>query len=551
MSNKYNSCDRTTSVFIELRVIGRAIQFIKSTAGIGKIFMLSLFLAGFNVGFAQTELLLSKKSTPLQFDEQDNTNLAGTTSTTTIIIPSTGTSKYLGLSVNTMKIDISNDRNILNFLAMLIDMESGEIIRKLKNTNFYMEGDNIIKIQFDNFWDIPLTSSEMLKRKEKQKYTFVDPVSFNPISDLKIPKGEIYAGIDNGYYKTFELSGGNITMYLHKLIGNKLKRIGTFPFSGHISFDGTKISGQISKNGKNIIAIYDILSGQLLKEIPIDENVAGYSFIDSKNQLIYSYSHYDANTKSMLTGLRVIILDTGNEIVDYPNDGGHFIVNDESTKMVVLTERGLVKFLDMNTFTFEGEEKVFIVQKNITKVNASYPMKLGSDEFVIIEGSYWRHSLVKLQERLDQCMNPNIQKESGKVRGIGDIMYTVQFPLSDMIGSIFFTRANIHVAVSSVGREQVDVVPFARKLDRMFYKSPGKVDLEKGIASILEPRKISVKKEESTVVIKSLHDLSPSSGWMQVIASDGEFQKEGDTLSFTSRKSGDKKIKITQNNPGV
>jgi hypothetical protein len=55
---------------------------------------------------------------------------------------------------------------------------------------------------------------------------------------------------------------------------------------------------------------------------------------------------------------------------------------------------------------------------------------------------------------------------------------------------------------------------------------------------------VKTRKNEKTVLIDTLPEPTPGSGWIRVLASDGEIRKEGDTLYLVDEKGGDRTVEI-------
>jgi hypothetical protein len=162
----------------------------------------------------------------------------------------------------------------------------------------------------------------------------------------------------------------------------------------------------------------------------------------------------------------------------------------------------------------------------------------------IIESNYWRHAQQHLYTQLANCMRPDIPRGKAKTASIGDIQHVGQEPSTNLTAAVFFTRGNLQINVRSVGAKPVDVVALAKSLDNRLIKPLIKTDEKKLTATRQKPLKIIAKKGEMTVLIETLPEPTPRSGWTKVLAEGGELRKEGDTLYLVDEKAGEKTVEI-------
>ena len=161
----------------------------------------------------------------------------------------------------------------------------------------------------------------------------------------------------------------------------------------------------------------------------------------------------------------------------------------------------------------------------------------------VIETNNWRNALQYHHGRLMQSMRSDIPRGNGRTAGIGDIQHVGQAPNNE-VAVVVFTRGNLQISVSSVGLKLVDVTPLAKALDNRLTKSPTKTDEKKRTATLQKPLKVKTRKNEKTVLIDTLPEPIPSSGWTRVLASGGEIRKEGDTLYLVDEQGGDRTVEI-------
>lgn len=184
-----------------------------------------------------------------------------------------------------------------------------------------------------------------------------------------------------------------------------------------------------------------------------------------------------------------------------------------------------------------GPEKVYMWNRNESK---------GEDlvQVRVIENSNWRNALRFHHDQLMQSMRPNIPRGKGRTAGIGDIQHVGQTPDNE-ITAMIFTRGNLQVSVTSIGLNPVDVTALAKALDDKLANPPTTDSAEKKpVASRQKPLKVTAKKNEMTVLIDTLPEPTPESGWTRVVATSGEIRKEGNTLYLIDEQGGDRIIEI-------
>ena len=160
----------------------------------------------------------------------------------------------------------------------------------------------------------------------------------------------------------------------------------------------------------------------------------------------------------------------------------------------------------------------------------------------ISEHDDWRMAQVQLRKYLMQCMRPNIPRGSGRLAKIGDVIFVGQPEDLKAVAATFFSRGNVTVTVSSVGGTIIDVSKIARMLDHTFSQPPAKDDIKKGLAEAITPRSLKMKKGETVTIIETLPEPVPRSGWLKIIAPDGELRREDDSVIYASPQAGEKQI---------
>ncbi len=184
----------------------------------------------------------------------------------------------------------------------------------------------------------------------------------------------------------------------------------------------------------------------------------------------------------------------------------------------------------------EMAEKTYIFKRKKSKDEQLVQVR-------VVESNYWRTALNHLNEQLMQCMRPDIPRGKAKTAKIGDVQHVGQTPTKET-SAIFFTRGNLQISVSSAGMKPVDVTALARSLDNRLTKAPTKTEVKKAEVTRKKPLKIKAKKQAMTVLVKTLDEPIPKSGWTKILAEEGEVRKEGGTLFFVGEKAGEQKAEI-------
>jgi len=341
---------------------------------------------------AQEKLFLSRKSDPLVYSAPDYSK----GSTTKMVVPSVSSDgKYLSFALSESKTDMSNLKDvkiIVNSLGILIDLERGEMTKKTKNIGFLFEGNNLISFEYEDIWDKPFALEEFMSNVVTSiKFNILNPSTFEVISQLALPAGEIYGGTDNGYLVMRKISTKPSEGFtaLYKVEDGQYKIVGKFPISyGTISsdrklFTGAKFSEDFLTQS---IVVYDISTGNLSYEykMPNGETPVN-SFINNSNQLIIYYlGKYDLKSKSMSRNLKIVDLKTKKVIKELLNEGGSVIMDEKRSRLMIIKLNGQIRFLDMNTFEFVGEDLVFHTDKNDNLGGNPIPMKIGDGKYYII-----------------------------------------------------------------------------------------------------------------------------------------------------------------------
>lgn len=228
-------------------------------------------------------------------------------------------------------------------------------------------------------------------------------------------------------------------------------------------------------------------------------------------------SHYDTNEWAVTTT-------TGRRIFNYNfRMSGDEFTGWELLKSVIMQKSDDIK------------EIVYMWEKKGSK--GEQLLRIG-----IVELTDWRSAQAQLHTELLHSMRTDIPRGAGKLAETGDVNYVAKEPKANVIDRIFFTRGNLAISVSSVGANPVDVAKFATILDTLLSEPPNTDDIERGVASQLSPKSIKFEAQQFTKVVEKLAETEARGGWLKVIAKDGEFKREDDTLYLTTEKTGKRSI---------
>lgn len=180
-------------------------------------------------------------------------------------------------------------------------------------------------------------------------------------------------------------------------------------------------------------------------------------------------------------------------------------------------------------------EKIYIWEK--TGSRGKTLVRIG-----ISEHNDWRLAQAQLQSHLMHSTRPNIPREFGKLAEIGDVIFACQPRDAKVVAAAFFTRGNVTVTVSSVGETVIDISNIVSMLDRALSETPSTQEIKKGLAEELAPRSFEAMKGETVKVIDKLPEPVARSGWIKIIAPDGELRREEDSVVYVSSQAGEKKV---------
>lgn len=154
----------------------------------------------------------------------------------------------------------------------------------------------------------------------------------------------------------------------------------------------------------------------------------------------------------------------------------------------------------------------------------------------------WETAHTRLSDTLRHTMRSDIPRGTAKHAATGDINYVSKAPRSRIVTSMFFTRGNLSVNVTSVGKSPVDVTKMAATLDGLFTKRPEAADIDEGRVEELTPKTLEVKARKTMPVIDHVSDAVADGSWLKIIAPDGELRRRDDTVIYESPRKGRKRL---------
>ncbi len=160
----------------------------------------------------------------------------------------------------------------------------------------------------------------------------------------------------------------------------------------------------------------------------------------------------------------------------------------------------------------------------------------------IVECHNWQQAQASLHAYLIQCMRPDIPLGTNKLAKLGDIVFVSREPQSDIPGVVSFTRGNMFVSVSSNGENNIDVSGIAGRLDRALSQPPSRSELERGKIRKITLKAVTVKANETYILIKNLRNATRRGEWLKIIVPDGELSRKGNVLIYVSAQGGKKQV---------
>jgi hypothetical protein len=157
----------------------------------------------------------------------------------------------------------------------------------------------------------------------------------------------------------------------------------------------------------------------------------------------------------------------------------------------------------------------------------------------VVELRHWREAQRRLYEDLTNSMRPDIPTGTGKLSAIGDVNFLGNEPNTNVPAAIVFTRANVYVAVRSIGAQSVDVSGLAFSVDNALDEPSAAVKRK-----LARPRSsnVNVEASQAHAVVDQIQKELPPEGWLKIVAPDGELSRRDGTIVYTSPKPGKKVI---------
>lgn len=154
-----------------------------------------------------------------------------------------------------------------------------------------------------------------------------------------------------------------------------------------------------------------------------------------------------------------------------------------------------------------------------------------------------RHALLALQETLDNSMNPEAARASGKLGRLADIGFALTSEGTDKgLGGALLSVGNVALSVRSVGKAATDVSAAAERVGKLLITPPDKNTQRAGHAAALPPPAAKMRAGEALTLIEHLPDSGPGADRIQVIAPAGELRREGASLVYVAAADGSPQI---------
>jgi hypothetical protein len=353
----------------------------------------------------QDKLFLARKSDPLIYSP--STKLGG--DPVKLFIPSVSSDgKYLSIELSTLENDYSDVNNITitySPASVLIDMGSGEIIKRIKNSRLLFIDNQLIKSDYDDIYGHPFAPADISLKMNTIDESVIDPSTFEIISKRNKPTGlkdEQFIGMDHGYFKMAKIQTSKWENYtaLYKLIDNEMSLVGKFEVNmGIISEDGQFISGSKQLgNGKWIGVIYNISTGNLIREIEFKKNENPIQICIVGNKYILTTYVLIKGTQ-VNKGFRILDLNTAKTIKDFPGDYGILNITAEPNLIMVTKENGQIRFFDTNTLSFAGDDWAFKIADPTLPGATPIPVMIGNGDYFIIGQSSGISKLVSVKDK--------------------------------------------------------------------------------------------------------------------------------------------------------
>jgi hypothetical protein len=155
-----------------------------------------------------------------------------------------------------------------------------------------------------------------------------------------------------------------------------------------------------------------------------------------------------------------------------------------------------------------------------------------------------RHALLALHDVVDNSMNPDIARAPGKLAKLVDIALAPRVEREQGLAAASFSVGNVAVTVHSVGAVTVDVSAAAVHLGKVLGVAPDKATLKSERAKSFAPAGVELRAGQALTLVEQLPEARPGAERIQLIASDGEFRREGVTLVYVARSSGPQRIEL-------
>jgi hypothetical protein len=155
-----------------------------------------------------------------------------------------------------------------------------------------------------------------------------------------------------------------------------------------------------------------------------------------------------------------------------------------------------------------------------------------------------QHALIGLREVLDNMMNPDIPRATGKLGKATDIGFAMPGERGEGLGAAVFSIGNVSITVHSAGPKPLNVTTAALHVSKLLSAAPDKAAISAERVVPFSPAPVQLGAGEVLTLIEELPEDRPDANRIQVIAPDGELRREGRSLVYVGRDDGPQRISL-------